>query len=202
MAREAPPEPWASWEEVRTVRAALKKGRSLLLRRPEHLDAAEAAQLQDLLDTPIGSDLRLARDFLTDWYAFWRDEEGRRRDLAEAEECCELWRANPEYARLVPLLRIQQSVDAARFRQLSHFLGQPGWEATNNRAERMGRTFRHRQGPHFNLRTTTSIERAFKVQAYQGKEAVLTPEPILENRCSRGRPSHLMGRQPALAMAA
>jgi hypothetical protein len=51
-----------------------------------------------------------------------------------------------------------QSVDDARFRLRSQYLREPDGEATNKGAERMGRTFRHRQRPHFNLRTTTAID--------------------------------------------
>lgn len=199
---ETPPAPWTSWDEVRTVRADLKRRRSLLLRRPDHLDAAEEAQLQALLASPIGADLQLARRFLTDWYGIWRDGDGRRREVSTAQERYELWRDNPEYARLMPLRRIQHSVDAARFRQLSHFLREPSWEATNNGAERMGRTFRHRQKPHFNLRTTTSIGNALKVRACQNRAAVLTPLPMLSNRCPRGRPIRPRGQEQRWAMAA
>lgn len=198
----AAPAPWTSWDEVRTVRADLKKRRSLLFRRPEHLDAAEEVQLQALLNSPIGTDLRLARCFLTDWYAIWRDEDGRRRKLADALERYHTWHSNPEYGRLTPLRRVQQSVDAARFRHLSHFLREPGWEATNNGAERMGRSFRHRQKPHFNLRTTTSIDAALKVRACLHQAAVLTPVPMLGNRCPRGRPIHPGRQEQRLAIAA
>jgi hypothetical protein len=91
-----PPPPWTSWEEVRGVRAALKKRHSLLLRRPDHRNATEEAQRDDLLNTPIGADLRLARAFLLDWYAIWRDEDGDRREFAEAQERYEHWRASAD----------------------------------------------------------------------------------------------------------
>jgi hypothetical protein len=197
-----PPAPWISWDEVRTVRTELKKGRGLLLRRPDHLDDAQERQLQLLLNGPLGADLQLARDFLTDWYGIWRDPDGQRRDFAAALEHYTRWAANPTYARLAPLHRIQQSIDAPRFRQLGHFLREPRWEATNNGAERTGRTFRHRQQPHFTLRTTTAIDSALKVRACLHKEAILTPTTTLDNRCSRGRPRRLGGHQEPLAMVA
>lgn len=199
---ETPPAPWSSWDEIRTVRTDLKNGRGLLLRRPDHLDPTEQAQLQALLASPIGADLQLARRFLTDWYAIWRDEDGRRRELADAQEHYALWHDTAEYGRLTPLRRVMQSVDPPRFERLSQFLRHPTWEATNNGAERTGRTFRHRQAPHFNLRTTTSIDAALTVRACLHQEAVLTPAPTFENRCPRGRPNRRKGLPLVLAMVA
>lgn len=59
MAEAPPPEPWISCDEVRPVRERLKKGRSLLLRRADHLTAGEQAQLDTLLAGPTGADLGL-----------------------------------------------------------------------------------------------------------------------------------------------
>ena len=184
-----PPTPWKNWEEVRSIQENLRKDRFLLVRRREHLNTGEEDRLQALLESPIGADLRVARHFLTDWYAIWRDETGERRAAAEARENYETWQTNPEYRRLAPLRRVQQGVDLARFERLSQFLRDSLWEATNNGAERMGRTFRHRQRPHFNLRTTTAIDEALKVRACLHKEAVTSAHPALGNRSPRGRPS-------------
>jgi hypothetical protein len=138
---------------------------------------------------------------LTDWYAIWRDN-GSRREIADGRERYECWRDNPDYQRLLALRRIQQSVDEARFRQVSHFLKIARWEATSNGAERMGRLFRLRQKPHFNLRSTTSVDAALKVRAFLHKRAVIRPVPILENRCPRGRPRRPAGRPETFAMTA
>jgi hypothetical protein len=198
----APPAPWSDWDEVRAVRTDLMTGRSLLLCRPDHLRPTDEGQLRALLDSPVGADLRVARHFLIDWYAIWRDEAGGRRDLADAQERYATWHANAAYARLAPLRRVQQSVDPARFGRLSQFLRDPFGVATNNGAERTGRTFRHRQRPHFNLRTKTSIEEALKVRAGQRKEAITSPPPALGNRCPRGRPSRRGQEEVALPIAA
>jgi hypothetical protein len=181
-----PPAPWTSWQEVRRMREQLKHTRSLLLRRPDHLSADEQAQLEAVLESPSGSELRLARAFLVDWYAIWRDAAGQRRPLVEAQQRYESWRANPEYRRLAPLRRVQESVDRARFERLSCFLRQPRWEATSNGAERMGRAFRHGQGPHFTLRTPTSIAARLTVHACLQKQAATSPVVLLDNRCRRG----------------
>lgn len=197
-----PPAPWKNWDEVRSVQEDLRHDRFLLVRRPDHLDAGEQVRLQTLLETPIGTDLRLARGFLTDWYAIWRDETGGRRDVAGAQEHYKTWQAKSEYRRLPPLRRIQQSVDAARFERLSQFLRDPLWEATNNGAERMGRTFRHRQRPHFNLRTKASIDEALKVRAGLHHDAVTSVRQVFGNRSPRGRPrkrDHEDGRLPIAA---
>jgi hypothetical protein len=182
-----PPTPWARWEEVRHVQKALKRARPLLLRRPDHLTGEEQAQLEALLTSPIGSDLQVARRFLVDWYDLWRDDAGRRRAPADAWARYEAWHDQPDYARLSPLRRVQQSVDAARFAKLSQFLGESTWEATNNGAERMGRTFRHLSAPHFTLRTEASIDNALKVRAYLRKEAATVRDLVPASRSRRGR---------------
>jgi hypothetical protein len=193
-----PPAPWTSWQEVRRVRDQLKRVQALLLRRPDHLSIEEQAQLQTVLESPIGAELPLARAFLIDWYAIWRDDAGERRPLVEAHVRYERWRANPEYRQLVPLRRVQESVDRARFERLSCFLREPTWQATSNGAERMGRTFRHRQSPHFNLRTATSIAADLTVRACLQKQAAATPIVLFDSRCRRGdKPSG----QPTLRAA-
>lgn len=182
-----PPAPWQSWDELRQVRTALKQGRPLLLRRPDHLSPEEQTQLTALLTSPIGADLRLARSFLEGWYAIWRDAEGQRRSPTEAQAYYQQWHANAAYMGLAPLRRAQESVDAARFARLSPFLREPGWEATSNGAERMGRAFRHGQGPHYNLRSTTSIDDTLKVRACLRKQQRTGVNTVVANRCPRGR---------------
>jgi Homeodomain-like domain len=195
---EAPPTPWASWQQVRELSEALKRARFWLLRRPDHLTAEQQAALTALLASPIGGALQVARDFLVDWYALWRDERGRRRSPAEAWTWYEAWQANPGFAAVAPLRRVQDSVDADRFRHLSYFLTHADWEATNNGAERMGRAFRHLSAPHFTLRTTSAVDAALKVRACLRKEASTSPTLVLPNRCPRGRPA----RSQHLAQAA
>ena len=122
-----------------------------------------------------------------DWYAWWRDESGRRRSPTAAWPRYQAWQETPSFAAVAALRHIQESVDAARFRHLSHFLGHPAWEATNNGAERMGRAFRHLSAPHFTLRTTASVDAALKVRACLRKQQGTQPVTALANRCPRGR---------------
>ena len=96
----------------------------------------------------MGEPLRVARAFLEDWFLLWRDEAGRKRSPAEAQARYDRWRADPGYRAVAPLRRVQDRLDAARFAQLSHFLG---------------RLFRHRQAPHFRLRSPGAIEGAVTV---------------------------------------
>jgi hypothetical protein len=97
------------------------------------------------------------------------------------------WQGNPAFGAVAPLRRIQERVDAARFRHLSHFLTNPDWEATNNGAERMGRAFRHLSAPHFTLRTTSSVDAMLKVRGCLQKQRRTQPVIALANRCPRGR---------------
>jgi hypothetical protein len=193
-----PPGPWGEWSAVRQAGADLGNCRFLLLKRPDHLTADEQARLDALLASPLGTPLQIARDFLVAWYAIWRDEEGQRRDLEEATAHWQRWREHPAYQAVAPLRRVQQKVDEARFTKLSHFLREPHWEATNNGAERMGRTFRHLQAPHFTLRTVTTLEDDLKAEAFRRKEAAGPSTSSAARRCTRGRKS----RPAAVARAA
>jgi len=195
-----PPAPWTSWAEVRDIREALTDSRFLLLRRPDHLDPEERAHLERVLASPIGAPLRIARAFLEGWYGLWRDAHGRRRRWDDAHDRYRAWQTNPLFWTVTPLTKVITLVDEARFTQLSHVLRNPLWEATNNGAERAGRRFRHLQGPHYNLRSVPSIERALAAQAmiaHTESSIVDVPKP---SRSTRGRTPHAM--PPLTLMAA
>ena len=181
-----PPAPWASWDQVQQVREALREHRFLLLRRPEHLNADQEAQVTLLVESPLPQ-LRIARSFLLDWYRLWTDEQGYRRTLEEARARYEAWRRTPMYRAEPPLQRLLDQMTDAHFEQLSSFLHNPDWEATNNGAERAGRAFRHGQAPHFNLRTRESIEGALIIAACQRKMATHSVPWQQANRATRGR---------------
>jgi len=182
-----PPSPWTDWEQVRQTREALQQHRFLLLRRPEHLNEVEQGQLAALLSSPVGPELQVGRDCLVDWYLIWQDEQGQRRTPAEARSRYEAWQTNQTYRAVPALSQIQQRITSAKFEQLSQFLQQPEWEATNNGAERAGRAFRHRQAPHFNLRSQEVIANALTVMACLRKEAATTPPSPQLHTCQRGR---------------
>jgi hypothetical protein len=183
----APPAGWASWEELQAVRATLADRRYLMLRRPDHLTVTEQALIEQALASPVGPALQVARSFLEDWYGFWTDEHGQRRTVVDAQARYQVWCTNSAYQQVGPLHKVIQAVDEIRFEQLSHFLKHPTWEATNNGAERVGRRFRHLQGPHFNLRTPESIEHALTMQSYRHYEAATQPAGPPPGRSGRGR---------------
>jgi transposase len=182
-----PPAPWSSWDEVRQTREALHHHRFLLLRHPANLTPAQQQQVETLLVSPVGPELQVAHSFLSDWYRLWKDEAGQRRPLAEAQRRYEAWRTHSTYRAVPQLSRVQDQMTPAKFEQLSHFLHQPDWEATNNGAERAGRAFRHRQAPHFNLRKKEVIENSINVAACLGKKAALQPPSQPFHTCQRGR---------------
>ena len=105
----------------------------------------------------------------------------------EAQARYQAWCTNSAYQQLARLQQVIKAVDAARFEQLSHFLKHPTWEATNNRAERVGRRFRQLQAPHFNLRTARSIEQALAAQSYRHYETATQPASPPSGRSRRGR---------------
>ncbi|MDP8967761.1 MAG: helix-turn-helix domain-containing protein [Actinomycetota bacterium] len=185
-----PPAPWTSWDEIRQARHALTAARYLLLRRPDHLSPEEQGQIDALLAGPLGERLRVARACLLEWYAIWRDERGQRRDRDDARARHRRWHEHPTYREILPLARVQRQLGPAHFERLSHFLDDPTWEATNNGAERTARLFRHRQAPHFALRTQTAIDDALNVGAFLRKDALTTTNDTSAARCRRGRPRH------------
>jgi hypothetical protein len=196
-----PPAPWQSWDQVQAAKEALRTDRFLLLRRPEHLNEEEQAQLERLLGLPGGERLRQARRFLEEWYAIPTDAHGTRRTPEEAWERWHCWRQNAAYRQLAPLRRVLERMDGDRARQVLAFLQHPEWEATNNGAERGGRQFRHLQAACFKLRTEAAIDGALKAWATQTKE-VCTTRPALVGRSWRGRPASPGDRVESAQVAA
>jgi predicted transcriptional regulator len=186
-----PPAPWRDWDQVRQVREALREQRFLLLRRPEHLDSDQQAQVAALLASPL-AELTTAHTFVRAWYALCKDEQGQRRTVAEARARYEAWRSNPTYLALPALRRALARMSDAHFERLSAFLQQPHWEATNNGAERGARAFRHRQAPHFNLRSQESIAGDLMVSRYLRKAAMTSNEHQRASRSGRGREPTLL----------
>ena len=182
-----PPAPWVSWEQVRQVREALQEHRFLFLRRPENLDPEEQQQIAALLASPAGAKLAVVRNFLVAWYRLWRAEDGLKRTLDEAWNRYETWRDNADYRAVPALRRVLDQMTADKFTYMSQFLRRAEWEATNNGAERAGRAFRHRQAPHFNLRSKEAIEGALIAAACQQRRATERVPMSEAIHCPRGR---------------
>lgn len=184
---EPPPPPWKDWDEARRVREDLRLYRTLFLHRPAHLTAEEQVTLAELLASPVGPTLRVARTFLEAWFAIWQDDGGQRRTPSDAEHRYRVWQDDTEAAALAPLRKQQRHLDADHFERLSVFLDNPAWEPTNNAAERGGRAFRHGQHPHFRLRSVATIAADLKVRAFLQKERFCSPPPRRLHHCQRGR---------------
>lgn len=142
-----------------------------------------------LLASPL-AEVTAAHTFMREWYALWKDEHRQRRTVAEARARYEAWRSNPTYLALPALRRTLTRMTDAHFERLSAFLQQPHWEATNNGAERGARAFRHRQAPHFNLRSPDAIAGAL-VAAQCLRKAAATD--VTHKEASRST----CGRKPA-----
>lgn len=182
-----PPPPWSNWDEVRRIREALRGHRFLFVRRPENRSPEEQQEIEILLASPVGAELQVAYSFLVEWYRLWTDEHRQRRTLADAQARYDAWRINVTYRALPQLRRVQDRMTASKFDQLSQFLRNPEWESTNNGAERAGRAFRHRQAPHFNLRTEVSIDNALKQIAYHRHPRRIQSSMQRFHTCQRGR---------------
>jgi transposase len=182
-----PPAPWSDWEQVRKVRNLLWDNRYVMLRRPDHLSAEHKKDLRFLLESPVGEQVGLMREFLEEWYALFHDEQRNRRPPEAAKERYERLRNDECYRTLKPLARLQDRLGENHFARISSFLRSPRWEATNNAAERSARGFRHLQAPHYNLRRKRSIEDAIKSRAQLVRHPSTTAQSPPPGRCVRGR---------------
>jgi hypothetical protein len=180
---------------VSTRRARLPRDlrlhRTLFLHQHENLTIGEHTILSELLETPVGADLRVARGFLEAWFAIWKDDGGHRRSLANAKHRYQVWQTDANAASFPPLRRQQRHLDADHFEKLSAFLHNPAWESTNNAAERGGRAFRHGQHPHFRLRSTSTMDADLKIRAQLQRERFCCPPPQRLHHCQRGRSTTL-----------
>lgn len=195
-----PPSPWSDWEQVRKVRKLLWECRYVMLRRPDHLGEEHRENLRYLLGSPVGEQVGLMREFLEEWYALFHDEHRDRHSPEEAKNRYERLRRDVRYRALKPLARLQARLTEEHFEKISSFLRSAEREATNNAAERGARAFRHLQAPHYNLRSSQSIDDAIKARAWlsrrQGNASRRSSPP---GRCTRGRKA---GRTRSLVAAA
>lgn len=107
--------------------------------------------------------------------------------MADARALYEAWRSNPIYLAVPALRRALARMTDARFEQLSSFLRQSHWEATNNGAERGARDFRHCKAPQFNLRSREAINGALLVTHCLRMSAAVSPAHRELSRSTRGR---------------
>ncbi len=189
--KEPIPEGWESVEEVTRIRELLRQHRFLLIRRLDRLSEEEKEVVDELLTSSIGNQLQIAHAFVQDWYRIWWEGDGIRKTPDSAKNEYLQWRQNPDFKTFPVLKRVIAQVTDGRFEKISHFLKHAQWEATNNGAERMGRSFRHRQAPHYNLRRSETIEKAIVVDAFLRKERATNTQNGRFHHCQRGRTAQL-----------
>jgi lambda repressor-like predicted transcriptional regulator len=194
-----PPSPWIDWEQVRKVRKLLWECRYVVLRRSDHLTKEHRENLRFLLESPVGEQVGLLREFLEEWYALFHEEQRSRRSPDEAKERYERLRGDERYRTLKPLTRLQVRLGEEHFKKISSFLRSPGWEATNNGAERSARAFRHLQAPHYDFRRSQSIDDASKARAWLSRERNTAAQSPTPGRCARGRKARRATEMPAAA---
>lgn len=131
--------------------------------------------------------MRVIRSFVVEWFQLLFNEHGQRRTVDDARSSFVAWQTNPNYAANPHLQRVVEAMTTEKFAQLSHFLGNASWEATNNGAERTARTFRHQQAAHFNLRSADAISAAVGIAAHLQHEKKRQPESLPFHTCQRGR---------------
>jgi len=182
-----PPVPWPTWDAVRQVREDLKEHRFLLLRRADHLTSAEEGIVAALLASPAGPHLQIAHCFVREWYAFWRDDRGARRAPDEARIRYAAWHATTTYQDIPVLRRALERITETHCTKLSQFLRHAHWEATNDGAECAGRSFRHEEAAHCQLRSARSVADTLTAQAVLHKARCTTPMPCPHERKARGR---------------
>lgn len=185
--KEQIPEGWKSLEEVNRIRELLRQHRFLLIRRHDRLLEEEKEVVDELLASSIGQQLQTAHDFVQDWYRIWWEGDGKRQTLDTAKSKYLHWRQNSDFHVISTLSRAIAQVTDDRFEKISHFLKHAHWEATNNGAERMGRSFRHRQAPHYNLRRSETIDKAIVVDSFLRKECATSTLNGRFHHCQRGR---------------
>lgn len=182
-----PPSPWKNWDEIQITQKRFKQLRYTLLRRTEHLSEQEKANIDAILQSPLGKSIQEIREFVHGWYGIWREMDGQRPSREEAGARWDEVRKK-DMKEYPTLNRIQDQMTPRLFHRLAHAMGRPDWQTTSNAAERMGRRIRRLQGPHLNLRTNTQLEGAIQAQAIHRSLPAQTSPKETAMRSPRGRP--------------
>jgi len=182
-AREA-----AAQQQVAASRAArdeVRKGRTLLVTRREHLDDQRKERLELLLANH--PDLVVVRNFMDEFYGLFNGQP--RPKVAKAR-----WQAligQPDYTAspiLTGALQILQ--DEAKFDQVALFLQFENLNSTSNDVERDNRGFRKAQKTRYRVRSKGSL------QALLDRRLIRAGPPTQKVRLRRrvGRPSRIMSQ--------
>lgn len=138
---------------ARSARDDVRKGRFLLLTRPENLDERGEKRLEGLLaEHPT---LAVIRAFMVDFYALFdgkpRPAEAKRR--WRALTTCAAYHACPHLGSA-----LQAVSNEKKFDQVCLYLRYENLNSTSNEVERDNRGFRRRQNAHYRLRDKQSIQ--------------------------------------------
>ena len=136
-----------------SARGEARKGRFLVLTRPENLDDTKQQRLDDLLaNHPT---IAIIRAFMVEFYGLF---DGKPRPK-EAKRRWEALIANPEYVACPYLTGALKAVsNELKFDKVCVFLSYANLNSTSNDVERDNRGFRRRQNAHYRLRDEMSIE--------------------------------------------
>lgn len=138
---------------AQSARDAVRKGRFLLLTRPENLDERGQTRLADLL--AHHPTLAIIRAFMVEFYGVFagkpRPSEAKRRWQAVL--------ASPAYAACSQLAGALKALgDEKTFDKVCLYLRYENLNSTSNEVERDNRGFRRRQNAHYRLRDKRSIQ--------------------------------------------
>ena len=138
---------------VTSARDEARKGRFLILTRPENLEDAQQQRLDGLLaGHPT---LATIRAFMVEFYGLFQDKP---RPM-EAKRRWEAIVTNPIYMACTFLAGALKGLsNEKKFDKVCVFLSYENLNSTSNDVERDNRGFRRRQNAHYRLRDKTSIE--------------------------------------------
>lgn len=150
---------------ARSARDDVRKGRFLVLARPENLDESKQKRLTELL--AAHPTLAVVRAFMVDFYGLFEGtgspkgerEPGGAPRPAEAKRRWLALLANPAYAACTQLAGALKTVaDEKTFDKVCLYLRYDNLNSTTNDVERDNRGFRRRQNAHYRLRNKRSIQ--------------------------------------------
>lgn len=138
---------------AQSARDEVRKGRFLLLTRPENLDDRQQERLAALVaNHPT---LAVIRAFMVDFYHLFADKPRPK----EAKRRWQALMANPAYQSCTHLAGALKAVsDEKKFDKVCLYLKYDNLNSTSNDVERDNRGFRRRQNAHYRLRDKKSIQ--------------------------------------------
>ena len=174
---------------AQSARDDVRKGRFLLLTRPENLDEGRQQRLAELVaQHPT---LAVIRAFMVEFYGLFAGKP-------RASEAKRRWRAlsaNPAYQACTQLAGALKSLrDEKKFDKVCIYLKYDNLNSTSNDVERDNRGFRRRQNAHYRLRDKKSI--AIMLERRLLRDGPPTSTERLRKRFGRPRMLQLTNQLP------